>query len=83
MERYKIMLIHIDHRSQSALKVQDVLSKFGCNIKVRIGLHETTGVCAEDGMVILQMAGEDEAIMNLQKELNKLNGVNAKLVQMP
>ena len=39
---YKLMLIKIDHRSTEAVKVQSVLTKYGCNIKVRLGLHEVS-----------------------------------------
>ena len=53
---YKLMLIKIDHRSTEAVKVQSVLTKYGCNIKVRLGLHEVSNdFCSNDGLIVLEV----------------------------
>ena len=80
MSHYNIMTILISHRSDSAKLVQKTLTKYGCNIKVRIGLHETSEVCAEDGLVVLQLTGEPDEIEALQKELNALDGIKTDLI---
>jgi hypothetical protein len=56
---YKVVLVKIDHRSTEATKVQEILTQFGCSIKVRLGLHEVSKeFCANDGLVILEVDGD-------------------------
>jgi len=71
------MAVVIGHRSKNAPEVQKVLTKFGCMIKVRLGLHEAGNVCSEEGLVILQLAGDSSEIKNFQEELNAIEGVRA------
>jgi len=77
-----IMAVLIENRKAKAIEVQDLFTKFGCNIKMRLGLHETTNVCAEDGLVILQLSGDDEDIKRLETELNQLDGVKSNLITL-
>lgn len=39
MENYEMLLIKIDSRTKNAQVVQSLLTEYGCNIKVRLGLH--------------------------------------------
>ena len=82
MSKYMIMAVLIENRKAKASEVQDLFTKFGCNIKMRLGLHETTNVCAEDGLVILQLSGDDEEIKRLETELNQLDGVKSNLITL-
>ncbi|HNX37412.1 MAG TPA: hypothetical protein PKI15_03555 [Candidatus Cloacimonadota bacterium] len=78
---YKVVLIKIDHRSTEAVKVQDLLTEYGCSIKVRLGLHEVSKeFCANDGLVILEVEGT--GIDQLIKKLNDIEYVTAKLIEM-
>ncbi len=77
MDNYNIMAIVISHRSKNAPDVQKVLTKFGCMIKVRLGLHEAGNVCSEEGLIVLQLVGEGSEIKSFQEELNALEGVRA------
>ncbi|MBI9009054.1 MAG: hypothetical protein JEZ05_03405 [Tenericutes bacterium] len=79
MSRYNIMTVLIEHRRDTAEKVQALLTKYGCNIKVRLGLHEAVSVCAEDGLMVLQLVGDQGDIEALLDKLNALDGVQAKL----
>ncbi|HOD17071.1 MAG TPA: hypothetical protein PLF50_00250 [Candidatus Cloacimonadota bacterium] len=80
---YKIILIKIDHRSQEAELVQKVLTEYGCNIKVRLGLHEVSAEkCAQDGMIILHVEGKPKELNELVEKLNQLNYVKAQLLKM-
>lgn len=77
-----IMVIRIRERSKKAPTVQSVLTEFGCVIKTRLGLHETNdNVCSESGILILQLCG-DEGYKGLEKALNEIEGVKAKLVEL-
>lgn len=82
MAKYNIMAVIISLRSKKAQKVQEVLTKHGCKIKMRLGLHETDNVCSEEGLVILQLAGSDEEIKELEADLNSLDGIKAKTISI-
>lgn len=78
-----IMAILQDNRTQSAPKVQEILTKYGCSIKVRLGIHEVDEKqCSTEGLIILQLCGTEEEIQKLEEELNSLERVNAKRVTL-
>jgi hypothetical protein len=80
---YKVVLVKIDHRSTEAVKVQSILTEFGCNIKVRLGLHEVSqDACANDGLIILEVDGDKRKINKLLSQLNKVDYVQAQLIEM-
>ena len=80
---YKVILVKIDQRSSEATKVQDILTNYGCNIRVRLGLHEVSNeFCANDGLVVLEVQGDRDILDKMIEELNALEYVQAKLVEM-
>ncbi|MCX7748104.1 MAG: hypothetical protein N2645_14650 [Clostridia bacterium] len=78
MSCYNVMAVLINHRTKKAIGVQEVLTKHGCIIKMRLGLHETGDFCSEGGLVILQLCGTGEQIAALEADLNAIDGVKAK-----
>lgn len=80
---YKVILVKIDHRSSEATKVQEILTKYGCNIKVRLGLHEVSKeFCANDGLIILELEGNKEDNNEMLAALNVVEYVTATYVEM-
>lgn len=80
---YKVVLVKIDHRSSEAIKVQDILTQYGCNIKVRLGLHEVSkDFCANDGLVVLEVEGNEAELKAMLESLNKVDYVTAQLIEM-
>lgn len=76
---YKLMAIKQENRVETAVQVQELLTKHGCTIKVRLGLHEIVGdACSAHGLIILELVGDEEEVDNLMFALNHLNGVVAK-----
>lgn len=82
MACHNIMAVLINHRSKKAPEVQTVLTKHGCAIKMRLGLHETDNVCSEEGLVLLHMAGNNDEIKALENDLNSLEGIQAKTLSI-
>jgi len=81
--KYKVILVKIDHRSTEAVKVQNVLTEFGCNIKVRLGLHEVSKeFCANDGLIILEVDGKTDELDAMIVQLNAVEYVEARLIEM-
>lgn len=82
MSCYNVMAVLVNHRSKKAPEMQEVLTKHGCIIKVRLGLHEAGDACSEEGLIILQLCGSKEAIKALEEELNGLEGIKAKNMEI-
>ncbi len=74
-----VMLVMVTDRKKSALKIQKALTKSGCAIQARIGLHETTKTCSNAALMVLQLAGTKAETAELRKNLNAIAGVRAKL----
>lgn len=71
-----IMAITLNPRTANAPNVQEVLTKHGCIIKMRLGLHETSSeMCSERGLILLQLSGEADEINALKKDLLSIDGV--------
>lgn len=81
---FSIMLIKISPRNDIAPKVQELLTKHGCIIKTRLGLHEASvNSCSQSGLIILDLLNENQDEINdLKNNLNNLDGVNAKIVMI-
>lgn len=78
-----IMAILQEKRIESAVKVQDVLTKYGCHIRVRLGLHDSAvNECSNSGMIILQLCGDDLVISDMQQELQAIPSVKVKYMTL-
>ena len=78
-----VLLILIDQRKKNAPQVQKILTEWGCLIRTRLGIHE--GVleeCSEEGLIILELVGDEENHKKLMERLNVLPGVKAELVKI-
>jgi metal-responsive CopG/Arc/MetJ family transcriptional regulator len=80
MASYNIMAVVVSYRSKKAGEVQNIFTQYGCLIKVRLGLHEAGNVCSEEGLIILQLEGEQDQIAAFQNELNSVAGVKANMM---
>jgi hypothetical protein len=77
-----IMAVKISGRTAKAHLVQEILTKYGCNIKTRIGFHETgEDQCSMDGILILQLFGKEDDILHMFDELKTLDGVVPRMIE--
>jgi len=73
----------MENRVENAVKFQEVLTKNGCKIKTRLGLHEVSdNACSNDGIIILQPYGSKEDAEALVNDLNILKGISAKYIDL-
>ncbi len=80
---HKLLIVKIGGRSHQATQVQESLTKHGCSIRTRLGLHETSpNYCAEDGLVILELANNPDDIEALKSDLEKLPGVTVHYLEI-
>ncbi len=77
-----IMAVRIDKRLKEAVKVQEVLTKHGCIINLRIGLHETTNVCADSGLILLSLCGTKKEVAALKADLARIKGIKVKTMSV-
>lgn len=77
---YTLLLIKVAQREQAARRVQELLTQFGCSIKVRLGLHESpAGTCSPCGLIILHVECGSEC-EQLLAALTAEPGVTAQLL---
>ena len=78
-----IMAVTIDPRSAHAPQVQTILTKHGCIIKTRLGLHEVSkNSCSEEGLIILHIHSSLNEIKVLENELLEVEGVKVKYMSL-
>jgi len=77
------MVVLISHRNDAAARVQAVLTGWGCHIKTRLGIHEgVQGNCTENGLLFLDLVGNEEKLIELERKLNVLKGVSAQMIKL-
>lgn len=78
-----IMAISQEQRIETATKVQDVLTKYGCYIRVRLGLHDAAiDSCSPSGLILLQLCGNFDQLKTLEQELTAIPSVKVKYMTL-
>jgi len=76
-----IAAIHVTDRIKQAGVVQTVLTKYGGNIKTRIGLHEPAlRGASPNGIILLELVGSQKLTGSVIAELKSITGVEAKSI---
>ena len=78
-----IMAVLQENRVETATKVQEVLTRNGCNIRFRLGLHDAgLESCSNSGLILLQVCGAKTEVEQLQAELQQVPHVRVKLMSL-
>jgi hypothetical protein len=78
-----ILIILIGNRSESAVKVQQVLTAWGCLIKTRLGIHDgILDKCSDQGLLILELYGTKEQKDEIARKVAVIPGVSSQLVNL-
>lgn len=80
MKNLSIMGVLVDKRTKSAPRVQEVLTKYGDSILSRVGIHDPGE--EEHGLITLNVRDKAERLMELEQELESLEGVQVKTMTM-
>jgi hypothetical protein len=78
MEKHIVLGIHITDRLKKVPEVQNLFSTYGCNIKTRLGLHEVENVCSPNGLVLLEMYGDEARCLELGEKLDQIEGIEVQ-----
>ena len=80
---YNVIAVKVSDREGVAEEMQKVLTKHGCLIKVRLGLHDIpANACSPAGLVLMEVDGDAAEIGAMVKELNGLSSVSAKHIAL-
>lgn len=74
-----ILGVRITHRAEKSLAVQNTLTKYGCSIRTRLGLHEVAeDFCSHAGLILLELTGDPAEMTRLEEDLRNIPGVSVK-----
>ncbi len=76
MKRKIILGIYFNQVSKDTVEIQKILTKFGCSVKTRLGLHDTDE--DEFSLILLELTGDLNECMKLENELLNVEGVNVQ-----
>jgi hypothetical protein len=78
-----IMIVMVPKRNVLVPKVQEALTEFGCLIKTRLGIHDTSpDECSNCGLIILELVGDKKEQDKLGSKLKNIKGVQVKIERM-
>ena len=73
--KHTIFGIHISQRTENVPAVQAALTKYGCNIRTRLGIHDADATsCSPSGLVLVDVFGPE--VDDFYKELKNLKGTD-------
>ena len=82
MKKEIIMAVRCDNRRENADALQKVLTAFGCSIRMRLGIHETGDVCANEGLILLHLVDDSNEVEKFEASLNAIDGIRFKTMEI-
>ena len=81
---HHIFGIQVNHRTERIPAVQDVLTKFGCNIRMRLGIHEADRVsCSLGGIILIDCVWDPRASRRVLPRARGLAGSRSATHGLP
>jgi hypothetical protein len=75
--QHTIFGIHISHRTENVPALQATLTKYGCSIRTRLGIHDADATsCSPGGLVLVDVFGPETE--QFYKDLSGLEGVGVQ-----
>ena len=79
MDDHIVLGIHVSNRVEQAVELQKIFTEYGCNIKTRVGLHDTdSNSCSPTGVILLEVFGDDTIASDMLAKFNAITGVEAQ-----
>ncbi|WP_372807384.1 hypothetical protein [Pontiella sp.] len=75
MDKHIIVGVHIVDREAHAVNVQEVFTRYGAQIKTRLGMHDD--ICSSNGLILLEMADTEETCRMIEA-LEAIDGVDCQ-----
>jgi hypothetical protein len=81
MAKRIVLGIYVKNRTDISTKLQGLMTKYGCCIKMRLGLHETNEkACSPDGLQLLEVLDNAEA-KKFIRELKLIKNLSVKSIE--
>lgn len=78
-----IIGIKLAQRLENSQPFQEIITKYGCNIKTRIGLHNIeNNTCSSDGIILLEFIGEEKTLLSMLEKLKKIESIKIKTMEL-
>jgi NADPH-dependent 2,4-dienoyl-CoA reductase/sulfur reductase-like enzyme len=79
MKEVRILGVMINDPSKGSDKIQSTLTKYGCSIRTRLGIHDIDEEYArETGLMLLELTGDLQECLRLENDLLALDGVEVQ-----
>ena len=79
MSEIRILGVLVSEKSRAATNVQQVLTKYGCSIKTRLGLNNLEKAnCENCGIILLELMGDVNECIRLENDLWAIPGVKVQ-----
>lgn len=76
-----ILGVKTDSRSDTASRIQKVLTKFGCFIRTRLGLHSPKTIeCTEYGLLLIEITNKEKSV-DIEQMLLEIDGVEIQRME--
>ena len=70
-----IIGIKLEDRLENAIEFQKIISKYGCYVNTRIGLHQISdSICSSWGIILLEI-NDNKIVSSIENELLKINKI--------
>ena len=69
-----IIGVKLPEKEENSVGFQQILTKFNCIIKMRIGINNSSIFCSSSGIILLQVEDEEKAT-ELEKKLLEISGI--------
>lgn len=76
-----ILGVKTTNRDEYSEEIQRVLTKYGCYIKTRLGIHNILGnICPKDALIILEIPQKEYAIV-IENELLNISEIEIQRME--
>lgn len=76
-----MIAVILDKRTKDAPEVQEIFTRYGCVINVRLGVHEVQG-CSDKGLILLVTNHNEKEVNKLVEELQSHPGVKVNKMEI-
>ncbi|MCL6629865.1 MAG: hypothetical protein K6U00_09730 [Armatimonadetes bacterium] len=79
MSKRIVLGVLLPNRFDEAPEFQKLITKYGCVIRTRLGLHEVCDhKCSVSGLILLEMYGDESQILELEDKLRHFDGIQVQ-----
>ena len=78
MDSHVIMGLHLTDRFHQANAVQALLTEYGSQIRTRVGLHRTEELGTAQGVILLELVGDEARWREMGRKLRLIPGVEVE-----